>query len=192
MIKSSLVGLLALLSLSAVAEGVIMLPEKPTGSERFAAQELRYHLEKATGEALTIVFEPKKADAGRRYFVGRVAALAAVGVDPAAFRAEERLVKGVGNDVCFVGGEIPDFDALRARSSDWETYGYAGGGTLYAVYDFLEKDMGVRWLWPGELGEVIPRRAVPALGEEERKALPPTIDITCHMCGKTFTVKTKE
>ena len=31
-----------------------------------------------------------------------------------------------------------------------------------------------------------------ALGEEERRALPPTIDITCHMCGKTFTVKTKE
>ena len=30
-----------------------------------------------------------------------------------------------------------------------------------------------------------------ALGEEERKALPPTIDITCHMCGKTFTVRTK-
>ena len=30
-----------------------------------------------------------------------------------------------------------------------------------------------------------------ALSEEEREALPPTIDITCHMCGKTFTVKTK-
>ena len=29
-----------------------------------------------------------------------------------------------------------------------------------------------------------------ALGEEERRALPPTIDITCHMCGRTFTVKT--
>ena len=28
-----------------------------------------------------------------------------------------------------------------------------------------------------------------ALSEEERKALPPTIDITCHMCGRTFTVK---
>ena len=28
-----------------------------------------------------------------------------------------------------------------------------------------------------------------ALSEEERKSLPPTIDITCHMCGKTFTVK---
>ena len=30
-----------------------------------------------------------------------------------------------------------------------------------------------------------------ALSEEERKALPPSIDITCHMCGKTFTVRTK-
>ena len=30
-----------------------------------------------------------------------------------------------------------------------------------------------------------------ALSEEERKSLPPTIDITCHMCGKTFTVRTK-
>lgn len=37
-----------------------------------------------------------------------------------------------------------------------------------------------------------PDRAVAmlaALSEEERKSLPPTIDITCHMCGKIFTVK---
>ena len=30
-----------------------------------------------------------------------------------------------------------------------------------------------------------------ALSDEERRSLPPSIDITCHMCGKTFTVKTK-
>ena len=39
-----------------------------------------------------------------------------------------------------------------------------------------------------------PERAVAmlsALGERERAGLPPTIDITCHMCGRTFTVKTK-
>ena len=30
-----------------------------------------------------------------------------------------------------------------------------------------------------------------ALSDEERAALPPSIDITCHMCGKTFTVKTR-
>lgn len=30
-----------------------------------------------------------------------------------------------------------------------------------------------------------------ALSEEEKKTLPPTLDITCHMCGKTFTIRTK-
>lgn len=30
-----------------------------------------------------------------------------------------------------------------------------------------------------------------ALSGEERKSLPPSIDITCHMCGRTFTVKAK-
>ena len=31
-----------------------------------------------------------------------------------------------------------------------------------------------------------------ALSPEERAALPPTIDITCHMCGRTFTVNTRQ
>jgi len=31
-----------------------------------------------------------------------------------------------------------------------------------------------------------------ALSAEERQTLPPTIDITCHMCGRTFTVRTRE
>ncbi len=37
-----------------------------------------------------------------------------------------------------------------------------------------------------------PDRAVAmlsALSPEERASLPPTIDITCHMCGKTYTIK---
>ena len=36
-----------------------------------------------------------------------------------------------------------------------------------------------------------PERAasmIGALDEKERSALPPKIDITCHMCGRTFTV----
>ena len=31
-----------------------------------------------------------------------------------------------------------------------------------------------------------------ALGDAERKTLPPMIDITCHMCGKTYSIRTKE
>lgn len=39
-----------------------------------------------------------------------------------------------------------------------------------------------------------PERAVTmlqALSDKEKQALPPTLDITCHMCGRIFTVKTR-
>src|SRR5206468_2476926 len=45
---------------------------------------------------------------------------------------------------------------------------------LFAVYDFLETKLGVRWLWPGRLGEVIPARtdiAVSDLRESHSPAL---------------------
>ncbi|MGN0834173.1 MAG: Hsp33 family molecular chaperone HslO [Kiritimatiellia bacterium] len=35
------------------------------------------------------------------------------------------------------------------------------------------------------------RAMLAALAGEERQQLPPTLDVTCHMCGKTFTVTTK-
>lgn len=30
-----------------------------------------------------------------------------------------------------------------------------------------------------------------SLGEKERAELPPTLDVTCHMCGRTFTARTR-
>jgi hypothetical protein len=32
-------------------------------------------------------------------------------------------------------------------------------GTLFGVYEWLERDLGVRWLWPGVLGTIVPRTA---------------------------------
>ena len=36
-------------------------------------------------------------------------------------------------------------------------------GTAFSVYDFLEKECGVRWLWPGELGTVVDQQKPKAL-----------------------------
>jgi hypothetical protein len=30
-------------------------------------------------------------------------------------------------------------------------------GTSFAVYRFLDRWLGIRWLWPGENGEVVPK-----------------------------------
>ena len=45
-------------------------------------------------------------------------------------------------------------------------------GTVNAVYSFLQDQLGVRWLWPGELGEDFVRRERIALAAQEHRHHP--------------------
>ena len=45
-------------------------------------------------------------------------------------------------------------------------------GTLYAVTLFLEDKLGVRYLWPGELGKVVPRRSTIDVADFEIRFTP--------------------
>ena len=45
-------------------------------------------------------------------------------------------------------------------------------GTSNAVFSFIEKDLGVRWLWPGALGTDVPQRRRIALTPFERRFHP--------------------
>lgn len=158
------------------ADCEIVLPERPTVSEEFAAKELKYHIEGATGVSVPVVSEGRTKGASRRFFVGNTKALSGAGIEYRKLRVEERVVKGVGADVYLAGGEMPGFDDLVRTEEYRNSFAVAGGGTLYAVYDFLEKDMGVRWIWPGELGEVIPRKEVPCMDGVERTGIEPLLE----------------
>ena len=45
-------------------------------------------------------------------------------------------------------------------------------GTVYAVYDFLENDIGCRWLQPGQDGDFVPRLSEIRLKAGRREETP--------------------
>ena len=47
------------------------------------------------------------------------------------------------------------------------------GGTLYGVYQWLKKYLGVDWILPGELGEVTPHTSTLSLGKINYRYQPP-------------------
>ncbi len=121
----------------------IVIADAPSEQAREAAGVLQTYLERITGAVLPIAKASDKVE-GNRILVGRSAAVEALNVAvPSGHTSrmdEEAIVlKTVGDTLVLVGNE------------DWNYR-----GTLFAVYDFLEQDLGCRWYFPGEYGEVLP------------------------------------
>ena len=109
----------------------------PTKIAQFAAKELKFHLDEITGGDFKIV-EDSAVEFGveLRTKEGSV-----------AFRGEDRDQRG----------KIPEA---------WLPGLYDRQDSLYAVYDFLERECGVLWVDPTDFGTVLPKRATLKVSSE--------------------------
>lgn len=83
-------------------------------------------------------------------------------------------------------GRAADFEALAAVK-DGKVYlwgddgrrdgaGHPCGGSMFAVYAFLDKVLGVKWVYPGDDGIVCPKRKTISVGEDwEDRFVPPLL-----------------
>ncbi len=132
-----------------VPKATIVLGLNPSDAERSAARELRSYVRKMTtgddGKAAELPIQTEaEAPQGTRIFVGRS--------------------KHVANlDI-----KLDDLDTngfvIQTRDNDLVLCGKDDLGTEFAVYTFLEKHCGVRWFWPGEVGQDVPRRRTVTIG----------------------------
>lgn len=127
----------------------IVLNHDPIPAERTAVKELADYLAKITGGTFEVVDESAKP-AGPCLYVGPTAYARRHGLDAANWGPERWALRSVGADVVLVGG--------RPR------------GTLYAVYHFLEDELGVRWFT--EFDEHVPQRPTLELPALDRHGEP--------------------
>ncbi len=144
------------------ARAIIILPEKASPAAQAASRVLRDHLRQMSGANLPIRTEDQ--------------------IKGEASRDQAWILVGEGKLTEFLGlsskGLGPGGIVLSARGHVVALFGTDSrtpsdpDGTRYAVTTFLEDRLGVRWLWPGELGKVVPRRDTIVVNDFQHRFTP--------------------
>ena len=160
-----------------VLKADIVIPAKPLDAERYAADELKHHIDKAFGVSAKIVSEGSfnPSNYPFHFYIGATAAAKAVGLSGRDLAKDEHIVKISGKGL-FLLGRDSDIK-YKDIGNTWNPTIYA---TIYAVYDFLETEMGVKWIWPGPTGEVVPKRRTLELGAIARSGREPLAERYLH------------
>jgi len=115
----------------------IVTPDSPSEQIAFAADELKSYLETITGATFPVVAESTNPT-GKRIFVG-------------AGNMSEAIVGTSIIDSLGIAGTGDDGFLVRYVNEDIILIGEEPRGTLYAVFSFLEKEVGCRWFnWHGD------------------------------------------
>jgi hypothetical protein len=131
------------------ARAVVVRADEPSPVAIYAVEELLWHVEKATGIRLKVMPESEApVEMHTRIYIGQTEAARHNGIETGRLPREAYTMRSVGNDL-FIVGRDGDGDPLRQDNPNV--------GTLFGVYEFIERFLGVRWVWPGELGTHVPR-----------------------------------
>jgi hypothetical protein len=88
-----------------------------------------------------------------------------LGVDKTQLEPREYVLKTSGNCLLLAGYDVkvPEVEGLPINDT---------AATLAAVSRWLDRELGVRWLWPGELGTHVPKRTTITVGALNERVKP--------------------
>ncbi|NLF93594.1 MAG: DUF4838 domain-containing protein, partial [Oligosphaeraceae bacterium] len=129
----------------------IMISQEAPAVVRFAAAELQEYLQRISGQEYPILSDETALPGGGMFLVGQSKYTAALGI-PEKFSAEAYIIKSAGGNLVLAGDDL-DQGKSTLLPFDYRT---TRKGSLFAVYDYLQKFHGLRWFWPGTDGEVVP------------------------------------
>jgi hypothetical protein len=168
------------------SRAVIVVGDADSSVPQFAAQELRWHIEKATGARLEIVAEKDATSSPQphRIYVGtsdaaKKAGLNTTDLPPNGFRSKVAANaiyfagkddRGRPNDAPFSSGRWKNFQTGELPLDDSVSM-----GTLFAVYDWLETQLNAKWLWPDESGVVLRKTKTLLSGATGEKTITPAL-----------------
>ena len=145
------------------ALSVVVTADHPTQVAKYAAEELVCHVRAATGVTLTIATESTaQPQPSGRVFIGDGAAVRDAGIKVGQLAPEAFVLRTKG-DALIIAGDDGGGDPLDSSTR---------AGTLWGVYEWLERELHVTWMWPGDTGTYVPKVAAVAVHEVD-DTIPP-------------------
>ncbi|HCD34999.1 MAG TPA: hypothetical protein DER01_21520 [Phycisphaerales bacterium] len=138
-----LTALLLLIGIARLDAQTIIIPQSPTETETFAANELQTYLSRILNKKVDLLSDNKTHNQGLHITVGRT-------------QSNQHHLSRFEVGVTSRG---PDSYVMKVNPQRVELIGGSDRGTLYAVYAFLEMQ-GCRWYSPWEADHFIPQRKV--------------------------------
>ncbi len=129
---------------------VIVAGNSANAAETFAIEELRSYLEKAAAAGFTVTQESDLPSGVHGIYVGWTEFSRSQNIDSSKLDEQEWVIKTVGQDLVLTGGRPV--------------------GSLYAVYEFLENQVGCRWL--DRDTEIVPHRPALTISKLEVRTKP--------------------
>lgn len=149
------------------AKAIIVTPENPLPIVAYAAREFQDHVQKSSGIILDIVSEDAiPSDSRSKIFIGSGKTTAEAALSTEDLENNGFWIASTENALFLLGKDgkgIPPRDDSSPM------------GTLFAVYQWLDNQLGVRWLWPGENGAFIPKKTEITEPGNRRKVYTPAL-----------------
>ena len=161
-----------------VPTSVVVVPDDAAPSVTYAAQEFVSHIAKASGATLRVMREselsadraPAERTLTRRVYLGNTRAARAAGIDCDRLPVETFVIRTTDHALFIAGNDLVGPERTKTEDDLFSDRLYndprhqgrgdplnmnTSAGTLFGVYAWLERDLGARWLWPGDLGTVV-------------------------------------
>jgi hypothetical protein len=148
---------------------VLVAPANPSPPVQMAIDEFQYHLQRAGGVKLRVVDENQATALPSdiiRVIIGSDVLAKQMGIDVATLPLDTYRIKSSANSLLFVGRDS-NVTSGDAFVGNWNA------ATMWAVDHYLDTQLGVRWLWPGDVGTYVPRHTSIPLPQIDYTGRPP-------------------
>ena len=126
----------------------VVSPDDSAPAAKFAAKELAKYLSESVGAEVPVVKAPN---------AGKISLLVGTGANVSKLPRDGFIIRASDSRIVIAGRDDKRYTP-GAKYAPWGDYWERA--TLFAVYDFLERFLGAKFVFPGDGGTVIPKHRV--------------------------------